>query len=85
MSTTAPIPGFASSNRPCGLRDFLASAGRICRDPRIVITGGERGTVSSSLIVAGGDVVLYHISGTPPAAITMNFGCSHRIGPSRLE
>jgi hypothetical protein len=45
--------------------DFLASAGQICRDPRVLITGGERGTVSSSLILAGRDVVLYHISGDP--------------------
>jgi len=45
--------------------DFFASAGQICRDPRVLITGGERGTVSSSLILAGGDVALFHISGDP--------------------
>ncbi len=45
--------------------DFLASAGEICRDPRVLITGGERGTISSSLILAGGDVALFDISGDP--------------------
>jgi len=45
--------------------DFLASAGQICRDPRVLIKGGERGTVSSSLILGGRDVVLFHISGDP--------------------
>jgi uncharacterized protein with NRDE domain len=45
--------------------NFLDSAGQICRDPRVLIRGGERGTVSSSLILAGGDVVLFHISGDP--------------------
>jgi uncharacterized protein with NRDE domain len=46
-------------------QDFLESAGQICRDPRVLITGAERGTVSSSILLAGGDVVLYHISGDP--------------------
>ncbi len=45
--------------------DFLASAAQICRDPRVLITGGERGPISSSLIVAGGDVALFHIAGYP--------------------
>jgi len=45
--------------------DFIASSGRICRDESIVITGVERGTVSSSLILAGDEVVLYHILGVP--------------------
>jgi hypothetical protein len=45
--------------------NFLDSAGQICRDPRVLIRGGDRGTVSSSLILAGGDVALFHISGDP--------------------
>jgi len=46
-------------------RDFIASAQRLCRDDRIVVSGTERGTVSSSVILAGGDIVLYHIEGDP--------------------
>jgi uncharacterized protein with NRDE domain len=46
-------------------REFIASAGRLCRDDRIVIAGGERGTVSSSLILADNEIVLYHIEGDP--------------------
>ena len=38
-----------SSLRP---EDFLTSAGQLCRDPRVLISGGERGTVSSSLVFA---------------------------------
>jgi uncharacterized protein with NRDE domain len=45
--------------------DFLASAAELCRDPRIVISGGDRGTVSSSLIQAGSDPALYHVAGDP--------------------
>jgi uncharacterized protein with NRDE domain len=45
--------------------DFIASAARLCQDTRIVVSGAERGTVSSSLIVAGDEIVLYHISGDP--------------------
>ena len=45
--------------------DFIASAGRLCRDDRIVVSGAERGTVSSSLILAGDEIVLYHIAGDP--------------------
>jgi uncharacterized protein with NRDE domain len=45
--------------------DFVASAARICQDDRIVISAAERGTVSSSLIVAGDEIVLYHIEGNP--------------------
>jgi uncharacterized protein with NRDE domain len=40
--------------------DFIASAARICRDRRVVISGEDRGTVSSSLILAGNPIVLYH-------------------------
>jgi uncharacterized protein with NRDE domain len=45
--------------------DFISSAKRICRHDQIVISGIERGTVSSSLILAGGEIVLYHVVGDP--------------------
>jgi uncharacterized protein with NRDE domain len=46
--------------------EFRMSAAEICRDPRILISGGDRGTVSSSLIVADIEVVaFFHISGDP--------------------
>jgi uncharacterized protein with NRDE domain len=44
---------------------FVASAGRICRDERIVIAGGDRGTISSSLVVVGGEIRFSHILGDP--------------------
>ena len=58
---------------------FIASAARLCRDPRIVVSGAERGTVSSSLIVAGDEIVLYHIEGNPIGREYQQFqllGCS---------
>jgi uncharacterized protein with NRDE domain len=45
--------------------DFVASAAWICRDDAIVVAGRERGTVSSSLIVGGDEMVLFHIRGDP--------------------
>jgi uncharacterized protein with NRDE domain len=48
-----------------GANDFIATAARLCRDDRIVIAGETRGTVSSSLICVGGEIVLYHIEGDP--------------------
>jgi uncharacterized protein with NRDE domain len=45
--------------------DFPASAARICRDERIVRAGGERGTISSSLIAVGSGIVFDHIRGDP--------------------
>lgn len=45
--------------------DFRVSAAQICRDPRIVIAGTDRGTVSSSLFLGGSEAVLFHISGDP--------------------
>ena len=44
---------------------FVESAGGICRDERIVITGPERGTVSSSLVLVGRAIRFYHILGNP--------------------
>ncbi len=62
---TAPIPRIRLVRSALHPGDFLASAGQICRDPRVLITGGERGTVSSSLILAGGGAIVFHISGDP--------------------
>ena len=45
--------------------DFPASAGRICRDARIIIAGGDRGTISSSLVRIGEPIELQHIRGDP--------------------
>jgi uncharacterized protein with NRDE domain len=46
-------------------RHFVASASALCRDHRIVVAGAERGTVSSSLILADQAIILYHIQGIP--------------------
>jgi uncharacterized protein with NRDE domain len=46
-------------------RNFAASAARICRDDRIVVAGGDRGTISSSLISIGSEIVFDHIRGDP--------------------
>lgn len=53
---------------------FVASAGRICRDNRIVINGKVRGTVSSSLILAGGEVRFHHLISDPGAGAFEEFG-----------
>jgi hypothetical protein len=45
--------------------DFIASSERLCRDERIVVSDADRGTVSSSLILAGDEIVLYHVQGDP--------------------
>jgi uncharacterized protein with NRDE domain len=47
--------------------DFRNSAARICRDQRIIIAGPDRGTVCSSLILAGEQIFVYHILGDPRA------------------
>jgi hypothetical protein len=44
---------------------FRTSAQRLCRDDRIVVSGADRGTVSSSLIVIDDDIVFLHILGDP--------------------
>lgn len=46
-------------------RAFPASAARICRDDRIVLAGADRGTISSSLISIGEDIVSDHLRGDP--------------------
>lgn len=46
-------------------RDFPASAARLCRDERIVLPGLERGTISSSLIAIGDEILFDHIRGDP--------------------
>jgi uncharacterized protein with NRDE domain len=44
---------------------FVVSAGRVCRDERIVIDDVDRGTVSSSLILVGGEIRFFHKRGDP--------------------
>ena len=46
-------------------RVFPASAAGLCRDERIVISGADRGTVSSSLILGGEPITMDHILGDP--------------------
>jgi uncharacterized protein with NRDE domain len=52
---------------------FAASAGRICRDDRIVINGEDRGTVSSSLILVGGEIRFFHVRGDPRGGVQVMF------------
>jgi uncharacterized protein with NRDE domain len=47
---------------------FVASAGSLCRDPRMIVDGPERGTVASSLVLVGDAIRFYHIRGDPRAA-----------------
>jgi uncharacterized protein with NRDE domain len=44
---------------------FAASAKRLCRDERIVVSGADRGTISSSIFRAGHEIVLCHQEGDP--------------------
>jgi uncharacterized protein with NRDE domain len=60
--TDSRIQLVRSSLRP---DDSLRSAAEICRDPRIIIAERDRGTVSSTLILAGEEVRFLHISGDP--------------------
>jgi uncharacterized protein with NRDE domain len=45
--------------------NFAASAKHLCRDERIVVSGEDRGTISSSVIKAGHEIVLCHKDGDP--------------------
>jgi uncharacterized protein with NRDE domain len=57
---------------------FIPSAQRLCRDPRVVHSEAERGTVASSLILVGGMIRFYHILGNP-------IGCEYeRLRPFLL-
>ncbi len=47
--------------------EFPASAARVCRDGRIVLAGAERGTISSTLISIGPEIVFDHVRGDPRA------------------
>jgi uncharacterized protein with NRDE domain len=44
---------------------FVVSAGRVCRDERIVIDDVDRGTVSSSLILVGSEIRFFHKKDDP--------------------
>jgi uncharacterized protein with NRDE domain len=43
--------------------NFTESARRLCRDERIVVSGAKHETISSSVILASHDVVLFHKDG----------------------
>jgi hypothetical protein len=45
--------------------NFAASAKRLCRDDRIVVSAADRATISSSVILAGHEIVLCHTAGDP--------------------
>ena len=62
---TATTREFNSSARRSSQKTSSPRPARLCRDDRIVVAGAERGTVSSSLILAGEEIVLYHIEGDP--------------------
>jgi uncharacterized protein with NRDE domain len=59
--------------------DFPASAGRICRDDRIVIAGADRGTISSSLVLIGEEIVFQHIRGDPRGRAYQQFRLPDRL------
>jgi hypothetical protein len=44
---------------------FVPSAEEVCRDGRVVVSGGERGTVSSSLVLVGEVIRFLHLTGDP--------------------
>jgi uncharacterized protein with NRDE domain len=46
-------------------RGFPASAAELCRDERIVVPGADRGTISSSLIAIGSEIVFDHVRSDP--------------------
>ena len=56
---------------------FVTSAQSICRSDMIVITGPDRGTVSSSQIIVGREIELHHLLGNP------NRGAYHAFRLSR--
>jgi uncharacterized protein with NRDE domain len=53
--------------------DFMISARAICRSERILVTGPDRGTVSSSLILVDGEIVFHHVLGNPKADVYNQF------------
>jgi uncharacterized protein with NRDE domain len=56
---------------------FVSSAQSICRNEMIIISGPDRGTVSSSQIIVGQEIVLHHLLGNP------NRGAYHDFRLSR--
>jgi uncharacterized protein with NRDE domain len=61
---------------------FLTSAQSICRSDRIIITGPDRGTVSSSQIIVGQEIVLHHVLGNPNRGGYYAFALSRRSSGS---
>jgi hypothetical protein len=47
----------------------VTSARAICRHETIVITGPDRGTVSSSLILVGSEIAFHHAMGNPTRGV----------------
>ena len=60
-----PTLEFNSCGQLSTLINFADSAKRLCRDERIVVSGAERGTISSSVILASHEIVLFHKDGDP--------------------
>ena len=44
---------------------FVSSAQSLCRHEKIIITGAERVTTSSSLVLVGREILLNHVQGNP--------------------
>jgi uncharacterized protein with NRDE domain len=56
---------------------FVDSAQSICRSDKIIITGPDRGTVSSSQVIVGREIEFHHLLGNP------NRGAYHAFRLSR--
>jgi uncharacterized protein with NRDE domain len=57
---------------------FETSASSLCRHERIVITGSDRGTVSSSLVLVGQKIFMYHLLGNPERRVYNRFHLERR-------
>ncbi len=53
--------------------DFVASAQTICRNETILVTGPDRGTISSSLILVNDPIIFHHLLGNPNAEVYNQF------------
>jgi uncharacterized protein with NRDE domain len=56
---------------------FVTSARALCRHDAIVLTGPERGTVSSSLILVGRRIDFHHVLGNPTRGVYNVYELSH--------
>jgi uncharacterized protein with NRDE domain len=62
--------------------DFVTSAQSICHSEAIVIVEPDRGTVSSSQIIVGQEIVLHHVLGDPNRGGYHAFALSRRFSGS---